>query len=107
MATAVFFHARVPVHGIGAVSVVESASAVGDVHDWFSWVVIASNAVAGLWALGAHRRRSRLLDHLLWLAGPRPLGLNRWPASAQATLHRHFRSSRPGSDQWLMAPGGA
>ena len=30
------------------------ASAAGDVHDWFSWVVIGSNAAVGLWALAAH-----------------------------------------------------
>lgn len=33
-------------------------SAIGDVHSWFSWVVVISNAVAGLWALGAHWRQS-------------------------------------------------
>ncbi len=31
------------------------ASAVSDIHDWFSWVVIGVNAAAGLWALAAHR----------------------------------------------------
>ena len=35
-----------------------TASTVADVHDWFSWVVIFSNALAGLWALAAHRRPS-------------------------------------------------
>ena len=40
-------------------------SAVGDVHDWFSWVVIGSNAVAGLWALGAHWQ-ARLRGRALW-----------------------------------------
>ena len=42
------------------------ASAVGGVHDWFSWVVILSNAAAGLWALGAHRV-PRLRSRLLWV----------------------------------------
>jgi hypothetical protein len=27
---------------------------VHDVHGWWAWVVIGSNAVAGVWALGAH-----------------------------------------------------
>ena len=29
-------------------------SAIGDVHLWFSWVVIVANALAGLWSLAAH-----------------------------------------------------
>ena len=40
-------------------------SAAGDVHDWFSWVVIGSNAAAGLWALGAHWQ-TRLRRRALW-----------------------------------------
>ena len=40
-------------------------SSAGEIHDWFSWVVIFSNAVAGLWALGAHRREG-LRTPLLW-----------------------------------------
>jgi hypothetical protein len=36
-----------------------------DVHQAFSWVVVLSNAVAGLWALGAHRWE-RLRTPLLW-----------------------------------------
>ena len=46
-------------------SAAASASAVSGVHDWFSWVVIATNALAGLWALAAHRR-SRLRGRALW-----------------------------------------
>ena len=42
------------------------ASIVGDVHDWFSWVVIFSNALAGVWALAAHRRSS-LRSLALWI----------------------------------------
>ena len=41
------------------------ASAVGGVHGWFSWVVIFSNALAGIWALVAHRRPS-LRSRALW-----------------------------------------
>lgn len=40
------------------------ASAAGGVHGWFSWAVIIPNALAGIWALAAHRRpglRSRAL----------------------------------------------
>ncbi len=25
-----------------------------DLHDWWSWVVVIGNAIAGLWCLGAH-----------------------------------------------------
>ena len=60
------------------------------VHDWFSWVVIASNALTGLWALGAHWRR--------WLSG-RVL----WTciALAQATVF-----VQAGLGSWLMAREG-
>ena len=44
-----------------------TASIVGGVHGWFSWVVIFSNALAGLWALAAHRRPS-LRSLALWTA---------------------------------------
>ena len=37
------------------------------VHADFSWVVVASNAVVGLWALGAHRE-ARLRSTWLWRA---------------------------------------
>ena len=43
-----------------------TASTVGGVHDWFSWVVILSNALAGLWAFAAHRRPT-LRSRALWL----------------------------------------
>ncbi len=39
---------------------------VSDVHDWFSWVVIIANAVAGFWALAAHWR-PRLRHRSLWV----------------------------------------
>ena len=42
-----------------------TASTMGAVHGWFSWVVIVSNALAGLWALVAHRRRN-LRSLALW-----------------------------------------
>ncbi len=42
------------------------ASAVADVHVWFSWVVIVSNAAAGLWALAAHWH-VRLRHGALWV----------------------------------------
>lgn len=34
------------------------SSVMVGVHDWFSWVVVSTNAIAGLWALMAHRRQS-------------------------------------------------
>ncbi len=43
-----------------------AASAVAGVHDWFSWVVIASNAAAGGWALAAHYRDG-LRRRSLWV----------------------------------------
>lgn len=43
-----------------------TASAVGAVHGWFSWIVIFANAAAGLWALAAHRRPS-LRSPVLWI----------------------------------------
>ena len=44
----------------------EPVSAVAGVHVWFSWVVIGSNAIAGIWALGAHRRLG-LKHRSLWV----------------------------------------
>ena len=44
---------------------VTAAGALAGFHDWFSWVVMAANAVAGLWALGAHFRQ-RLRGWPLW-----------------------------------------
>lgn len=66
------------------------ASAVGGVHGWFSWVVILSNAVAGIWALAAHRRpslRSRSL----------------WAVTAAAQLSVFVQA---GLGTWLMAREG-
>ena len=71
-------------------SVVEPASAVGEVHDWFSWVVIVSNALAGLWALGAHWR-PRLRSRALWAC----------TAAAHATVF-----VQAGLGSWLMAREG-
>ena len=71
-------------------SVVEPSSAVGGVHDWFSWVVIASNALTGLWALGAHWRRW-LRGRFLWTC----------IAVAQATVF-----VQAGLGSWLMAREG-
>ncbi len=71
-------------------SVVEPASAVGGVHDWFSWVVIVSNALTGLWALGAHRR-TRLRGRALWVS----------TALAQATVF-----VQAGLGSWLIAREG-
>jgi hypothetical protein len=36
-----------------------------DVHRLFAWVVVVANALAGAWALGAHRQE-RLRTPLLW-----------------------------------------
>ncbi|MFQ5557725.1 MAG: hypothetical protein ACE5GB_09510 [Acidimicrobiales bacterium] len=62
------------------------ASAVGDTHEWFAWVVIGSNAVAGLWALGAHRLE-RLRGRGLWA----------FTAIAQLTIF-----VQAGLGSWLM-----
>lgn len=71
-------------------SILEPTSAVGGVHDWFSWVVIASNTLAGLWALGAHwRPRLRV--------GALPVAT----AMAQATVF-----VQAGLGSWLMAREG-
>ena len=42
-----------------------TASIASGVHDWFSWVVILTNGLVGLWALAAHRRES-LRSLALW-----------------------------------------
>ena len=67
-------------------TVVGPASVVGGVHDWFSWVVILSNALAGLWALAAHRRPG-LRSAALWAA----------TAAAQLTVF-----VQAGLGTWLM-----
>ena len=38
-----------------------------DVHGWWAWVMVVSNAVAGTWALGAHWR-PQLRHRSLWVA---------------------------------------
>ena len=63
-----------------------TVSTVGGVHDWFSWVVILSNALAGLWALAAHRRPT-LRSRALWLA----------TAAAQVTVF-----VQAGLGSWIM-----
>ena len=65
-------------------------STVAGIHDWFSWVVILSNAVAGLWALAAHRRAS-LRSGVLWVA----------TAAAQLTVFVQV-----GLGTWLMVRDG-
>ena len=67
-----------------------TASAVSAVHDWFSWVVIFSNAVVGLWALFAHRRPS-LRSPALWAA----------TVAAQITVF-----AQAGLGTWLMVREG-
>ena len=67
-----------------------TASAVSAVHDWFSWVVIFSNALVGLWALFAHRRPS-LRSVTLWAA----------TAAAQITVF-----VQAGLGTWLMVREG-
>ena len=63
---------------------------VADIHDWFSWVMIAANAAAGLWALGAHRS-PRLRSRWLWAC----------TAVAQATVF-----VQAGLGAWLIAREG-
>ena len=67
-----------------------TASAVSAVHDWFSWVVILSNALVGLWALAAHRR-----------PGLRSIGLWVTTAAAQTTVF-----VQAGLGSWLMVREG-
>ena len=43
------------------------ASTVGGIHGWFSWVMVASNALVGGWALAAHRHEV-LRRRALWAA---------------------------------------
>ena len=67
-----------------------TASTMGAVHGWFSWVVIVSNALAGLWALVAHRRPS-LRSLALWTT----------TAAAQITVF-----VQAGLGSWLMVREG-
>ena len=65
-------------------------SAVSGVHNWFSWVVIGSNALAGVWAFVAHCRpglRSRAL----------------WAVTAGAQFSVFVQA---GLGAWLMAREG-
>jgi hypothetical protein len=43
--------------------------ALHDVHVWCAWVVVISNAGAGLWALGAHWRPALRRRSLWWFTG--------------------------------------
>ena len=63
-----------------------TASIVAGVHDWFSWVVILANALAGLWALAAHRRPV-LRSGALWIT----------TAAAQVTVF-----VQAGLGSWIM-----
>ena len=67
-----------------------AASVVAGVHDWFSWVVILTNALVGLWALAAHRRAS-LRSLALWAT----------TAAAQTTVF-----VQAGLGTWLMVREG-
>ena len=67
-----------------------TASVVAGVHDWFSWVVILTNALVGLWALAAHRRE-RLRSLALWAT----------TAAAQTTVF-----VQAGLGTWLMVREG-
>lgn len=71
-------------------TVAAAPSMVADIHDWFSWVVIAANAAAGIWALGAHRS-PRLRSRWLWAL----------TAAAQATVF-----IQAGLGTWLIAGEG-
>ncbi len=64
-----------------------AASTVAGLHDWFSWVVILANALAGSWALAAHRRPA-LRFRALWIV----------TAVAQGTVF-----VQAGLGSWLMA----
>ena len=44
-----------------------ASQALIDLHGWWAWVVIVSNGLVGLWALGAHRDE-RLRTPWLWRA---------------------------------------
>lgn len=48
---------------------------VADLHDWWSWVVVASNAVAGLWALAAHRVERLRVPALWWFTAGAQLSI--------------------------------
>ena len=67
-----------------------TASAAADAHNWFSWVVIGSNAAAGLWALAAHHRR-RWRSRALWAL----------TAAAQLSVF-----AQAGLGSWLIAREG-
>ncbi len=63
------------------------ASTVLDIHGWFSWVVVISTGLAGLWALAAH-----------WQPSARATGLWWFTAAAQATVF-----VQAGLGSWLIA----
>ena len=46
-----------------------TASAVHDIHNWFSWVTVISNGAAGVWALAAHQFRALRHRALWWFTG--------------------------------------
>jgi hypothetical protein len=44
-------------------------AALLDIHKQFAWVVVIGNALAGLWALGAHFREELRRPALWWFTG--------------------------------------
>lgn len=45
------------------------ATALRDIHEGFSWVVVIANGLAGLWALAAHWYTPLRLRSLWWYTG--------------------------------------
>ena len=39
------------------------------VHEWWAWVTVLANAVAGLWCLGAHWIPALRIRQLWWFVG--------------------------------------
>ena len=44
-------------------------------HDWWSWVVVISNGLAGMWALAAHQFSAARTRWLWWFTGAAQLTL--------------------------------
>lgn len=43
-----------------------ASQVITDIHGWWAWVVVALNAVAGAWALMAHRDERLRMPALWW-----------------------------------------